>query len=155
MNIEVIQDFTYNASKPPVQEDSETISIQMNQSMILLPEKLMQPRLADPRVGWFTMDQIDYGSDELKSDSKTFIRRWRLEPKDPIAYAKGELVEPIKPIVYYLDPATPEKLRKYIKQGLKIGKAFETAGFKMQLSPKTHQRKNKILILVQRTFDIR
>jgi hypothetical protein len=60
MNIEVIQDFTYNASKPPVQEDSETISIQMNQSMILLPEK-MQPRLADPRVGWFTMDQIDYG----------------------------------------------------------------------------------------------
>jgi hypothetical protein len=70
MNIEVIQDFTYNASKPPVQEDSETISIQMNQSMILLPEKLMQPRLADPRVGWFTMDQIDYGSDELKSDNK-------------------------------------------------------------------------------------
>jgi hypothetical protein len=44
-----------------------------------MPEKLMQPRLADPRVGWFTMDQIDYG--ELKSDSKTFIRRWRLEPK--------------------------------------------------------------------------
>jgi hypothetical protein len=63
------------------------------------------------------MDQIDYGSDELKSDSKTFIRRWRLEPKDPIAYAKGELVEPIKPIVYYLDPAT-RKLRKYIKQGI-------------------------------------
>jgi hypothetical protein len=51
MNIEVVQDFTYNASKPPVLEDSETISIQMNQSMILLPEKLMQPRLADPRGG--------------------------------------------------------------------------------------------------------
>jgi hypothetical protein len=53
----------------------------------------------------------------VKSDNKTFIRRWRLEPKDPVAYAKGELVEPIKPIVYYLDPA-PEKLRKYIKQGI-------------------------------------
>jgi hypothetical protein len=52
MNIEVVQDFSYNASKPPVLEDSETISIQMNQSMILLPEKLMQPRLADSRVGW-------------------------------------------------------------------------------------------------------
>ncbi|MBC5838790.1 zinc-dependent metalloprotease [Flavobacterium muglaense] len=131
MNIEVIQDFTYNASKPPVLEDTETISIQMNQSMILLPEKLMQPRLADPRVGWFTMSQYNYSSEELKSDQKTYIRRWRLEPKDPIAYAKGELVEPIKPIVYYIDPATPEKLRKYIKQGIEEWqKPFETAGFK-------------------------
>lgn len=131
MNIEVIQDFTYNASKPPVQVDSETISIQMNQSMILLPEKPMQPRLADDRVGWFTMDQIDYGSEALKSDNKRYIRRWRLEPKDPFAYAKGELVEPIKPIVYYLDPATPVKLRKYIKQGIEDWqKPFETAGFK-------------------------
>jgi hypothetical protein len=57
---EVVQDFSYNASKPPVLEDSETISIQMNQSMILLPEKLMQPRLADSRVGWFTMSQFDW-----------------------------------------------------------------------------------------------
>lgn len=131
MNIEVVQDFTYNASKPPVLEDSETISIQMNQSMILLPEQLMQPRLADPRVGWFTISQFDYGSDELKSDSKTYIRRWRLEPKDPEAYARGELVEPIKPIVYYLDPATPEKLRKYIKMGIEEWqKPFEGAGFK-------------------------
>ena len=131
MNIEVVQDFTYNASNPPVMKDAETISIQMNQSMILLPEVPMTPRLADPRVGWFTMNQIDYGSNELKSDSKTFIRRWRLEPKDPEAYARGELVEPIKPIVYYLDPATPEKLRKYIKQGIEEWqKPFETAGFK-------------------------
>ena len=131
MNIEVVQDFTYNASNPPVMKDAETISLQMNQSMILLPEIPMKPRLADPRVGWFTMDQIDYGSNELKSDSKTFIRRWRLEPKDPAAYARGELVEPVKPIVYYLDPATPEKLRKYIKQGIEEWqKPFETAGFK-------------------------
>jgi hypothetical protein len=131
MNIEVVQDFTYNASNPPVMKDAETISIQMNQSMILLPEIPMQPRLADPRVGWFTMSQIDYGSNELKSDSKTFIRRWRLEPKDPEAYARGELVEPIKPIVYYIDPATPEKLRKYIRQGIEEWqKPFETAGFK-------------------------
>ena len=131
MNIEVVQDFTYNASNPPVMKDAETISIQMNQSMILLPETPMQPRLADSRVGWFTMNQIDYGSNELKSDSKTFIRRWRLEPKDPEAYARGELVEPVKPIVYYIDPATPEKLRKYIRQGIEEWqKPFETAGFK-------------------------
>ena len=131
MNIEVIQDMTYNASKPSMLEDTESISIQMNQSMILLPEVPMKPRLADPRVGWFTVSQYDYGSNELKSDLKTYIRRWRLEPKDPEAYARGELVEPVKPIVYYLDPATPEKLRKYIKQGIEEWqKPFETAGFK-------------------------
>lgn len=131
MNIEVIQDLTYNASKPSMLEESESISIQMNQSMILLPEIPMKPRLADPRVGWFTVSQYDYGSNELKSDLKTYIRRWRLEPKDPEAYNRGELVEPIKPIVYYLDPATPEKLKKYIKQGIEEWqKPFETAGFK-------------------------
>lgn len=131
MNIEVIQDMTYNASKPSMLEDTEAISIQMNQSMVLLPEVPMKPRLADPRVGWFTVSQYDYGSSELKSDLKTYIRRWRLEPKDPEAYQRGELVEPIKPIVYYLDPATPEKLRKYIKQGIEEWqKPFEAAGFK-------------------------
>jgi hypothetical protein len=131
MNIEVIQDMTYNASKPSMLEESESISIQMNQSMVLLPEVPMKPRLFDPRVGWFTVSQYDYGSNELKSDLKTYIRRWRLEPKDLEAYARGELVEPIKPIVYYLDPATPEKLKKYIKQGIEEWqKPFETAGFK-------------------------
>jgi hypothetical protein len=130
-NIEIIQDFTYNASKPPVLQSTETISLQMNQSMILLPEKPMQPRIFDPRVGWFSVSQFDYSSEELKADSRTFIRRWRLEPKDPKAYARGELVEPIKPIVYYLDPATPKKLRKYIKEGVEAWqKPFEQAGFK-------------------------
>lgn len=131
LNIEVIQDFTYNASKPPMLPATETISLQMNQSMVLLPTIPMQPRLADPRVGFFTVSQYDYSSEALKSDQKTYIRRWRLEPKDPAAYRRGELVEPIKPIVYYLDPATPEKLRKYIKQGIEEWqKPFETAGFK-------------------------
>ena len=131
LNIEIIQDFSYNASKPPMLPATETISLQMNQSMILLPSDPMQPRLADPRVGFFSVSQYDYGSDALKSDQKTYIRRWRLEPKDPEAYKRGELVEPIKQIVYYLDPATPEKLRKYIKQGIEEWqKPFESAGFK-------------------------
>lgn len=130
-NIEVKQDFTYEAAEPPSQASTGSISLQMNQSMILLPEKPMQPRTYDPRVGFFTVNQYDYGSDELKADQKTYIRRWRLEPKDPEAYARGELVEPIKPIVYYLDPGTPEKLQKYIKQGIEDWqKPFETAGFK-------------------------
>ena len=91
----------------------------------------MQPRLYDPRVGFFTVSQFDYGSEALKADRKTYIRRWRLEPKDPEAYARGELVEPVKPIVYYLDPGTPENLKDYIKQGIEDWqKPFETAGFK-------------------------
>jgi hypothetical protein len=131
MNIEVIQDFTYNASNPSMLQNTETISLQMNQSMILLPEEPMQPRLFDNRVGWFTVNQYDYSSEALKSDQKTYIRKWRLEPKDVAAYNRGELVEPIKPIVYYLDPATPEKLRKYIKAGVEEWqKPFEGAGFK-------------------------
>ncbi len=131
LNIEVLQDFTYNASKPSATPYTETISMQMNQSMILLPEKPMKPRIFDQRVGYFTQKQFDYGSEELKSDQKTYIQRWRLEPKDPEAYKRGELVEPIKPIVYYLDPATPMKLRKHMKKGVENWqKAFEMAGFK-------------------------
>ena len=130
-NIEVKQDFTFTASEPPSNGSVGSISMQVNQSMILLPEVAMQPRLYDPRVGFFTVDQIDYSSQALKADEKTYIRRWRLEPKDPEAYARGELVEPIKPIVYYLDPGTPESLKEYIKQGIEDWqKPFETAGFK-------------------------
>ncbi len=130
-NIEVRHDMTYNASTPPSNSRSGTISMEMSQSMYLLPENPMQARLYDQRVGWFTIRQIDYGSEALKSDEKTYIRRWRLEPKDPEAYAKGELVEPVKPIVYYLDPATPEKWRPYFRQGIEDWQvAFEAAGFK-------------------------
>ena len=130
-NIEVKQDFTYEAAEPPSSRATGSISLQVNQSMILLPDEPMQPRLYDPRVGFFTVSQYDFGSEALKADRKTYIRRWRLEPKDPEAYARGELVEPVKPIVYYLDPGTPEKLRKYIKQGVEDWqKPFESAGFK-------------------------
>ena len=114
-NIEVKQDFTYNATNPPSNGSVGSISLQMNQSMILLPEDVMQPRINDDRVGFFTIDQIDYSSDALKADENTYIRRWRLEPKDPEAYARGELVEPVKPIIYYLDPGTPENLKEFVR----------------------------------------
>lgn len=131
LNIEVKQDFTYDAAEPPSNSATGSISVMMNQSMVLLPKVPMQPRINDYRVGYFNISQYDYGSEALKADEKTFIRRWRLEPKDVEAYKRGELVEPVKPIVYYLDPATPEKLRPYIKAGVEQWqKAFETAGFK-------------------------
>ncbi|MFD3000348.1 zinc-dependent metalloprotease [Pontibacter toksunensis] len=130
-NIEVKQDFTYEAAEPPTNSATGSISLMMNQSMVLLPKVPMQPRINDYRVGYFNIKQIDYGSEAFKADEKSYIRRWKLVPKDIAAYKRGELVEPVKPIVYYLDPATPAKLRPYIKAGVEQWqKAFETAGFK-------------------------
>lgn len=131
LNIEVKHEVTYAADEPPSYSATGTISMIMSQSMILLPKTPMMGRLHDERVGWFTVNQIDYGSEALKAEARSFIKRWRLEPGDPEAYARGELVEPVKPIVYYLDPATPAKWRKYFKQGIEDWQqAFETAGFK-------------------------
>jgi hypothetical protein len=136
-NIEVVQDFTFDADAPPSNRNTNTITMRINQSMILLPEKPMMPRMYDKRVGYFSVGNVDYSSEALKADSKRYIRRWRLEPKDEAAYNRGELVEPKKPIIYYLDPATPEKLRKYIKQGVDDWqKVFETAGFKNAIMAK-------------------
>jgi len=131
MNVEVRQDLTYDASEPPSLPSSGAISMIMNQSIVLLPKVPMRPRINDNRIGYFNVRKINYGSEAYKADEELYIRRWRLEPKDSEAYRRGELVEPIKPIVYYLDPATPVKLRPYIKAGVEAWqKVFETAGFK-------------------------
>lgn len=130
-NIEVRHTQTYDAGAPPGDENTSTLSIDMSQSLVLLPKEPMRPRYADERVGFFSVSRVNYGLDAQKAASQTFIRRWRLEPKDPQAYARGELVEPVKPIVYYIDPATPAKWRPYVRQGIQDWqKAFETAGFK-------------------------
>ncbi|HET8753357.1 MAG TPA: zinc-dependent metalloprotease, partial [Salinimicrobium sp.] len=143
-NVEIKHVMTYEAEEPPERDQAGTISLLMNQSMILLPEKKMQPRLADPRVGWFTIKKINYNSDELQSDDYEIIRRWKLIPKDIEAYKRGELVEPIKPIVYYLDPATPEKWRPYFKQGIEDWNvAFEAAGFKNAIIAKDPPTKDE------------
>ncbi|HKC88506.1 MAG TPA: DUF5117 domain-containing protein, partial [Blastocatellia bacterium] len=102
-------------------------SVVMHYSMVKLPEKPMTPRLFDERVGYFSVRKMDYGKDEHRAPQRTYITRWRLEKKDPNA----ELSEPVKPIVYYVDPATPTKWVKYIKQGIEDWQpAFEAAGFK-------------------------
>ncbi len=130
-NTEVRHVLTYKGDKLPDNQLTGTLSIGMNQSFILLPEKKMRPRLYDSRVGYFSFRQIDYGLDEQKAAERRYITRWKLEPKDVNAYKRGELVEPVKPIVYYVDPATPDEWRPYIKQGVEDWqKAFEKAGFK-------------------------
>ena len=131
INIEVRNVLTYISSEPPSQRNSQTISLEINNSMLLLPREKMEPRFLDRRVGYFSQTQTDYGLDEQKAKSTSYIRRWKLIPKDIEAYNRGELVEPVKQIVYYIDPATPEKWRKYLKQGVEDWQiAFEAAGFK-------------------------
>lgn len=130
-NIEMRNILTYSATEPPSNSSAGTISVEMNHSMILLPEKPMRPRNWDERVGYFRVEQTDYGSDSHRAVKRSYITRRRLEPKDPQAFARGELSEPVKPIVYFLDPATPRKWRRYIKQGVEDWNvAFEAAGFK-------------------------
>ena len=131
LNVNVRHTLTYDASSPPSDEQANTVSMEMNQSLVLLPKEPMRPRIADPRVGFFSIERINYGLDEQKAATETFIRRWRLEPSDPVAYARGELVEPIKPITYYIDPATPERWRGAVRRGVENwNAAFESAGFR-------------------------
>jgi hypothetical protein len=131
LNLDVRHTLTFQAKEPPSDDEAQTISLEMHQSMVLLPAEPMRPRIADPRVGWFTVTQVNYGLDRQKAAEQTFLSRWRLEPSDPEAYSRGELVEPAKPITYYLDPATPEKWLPYVRQGVEDWQvAFETAGFK-------------------------
>ncbi|MBK8705377.1 MAG: zinc-dependent metalloprotease [Saprospiraceae bacterium] len=130
-NVEVRHVLTFNGSKLPDNQVTGALSIEMNQSFILLPAQPMQPRYYDARVGYFSVQQTDYGLDEQRAATRRFITRWRLEPSDEAAYRRGELVTPKKQIVYYIDPATPEKWRPYLKQGVEDWqKAFEAVGFK-------------------------
>ena len=130
LNVDVRHTMTYEAGDPPAQARTGTISMEMHQSMILLPEEPLRPRYADSRVGWFSVRRTNFGLDEQKAAEQTLIRRWRLDPTDPQAYARGELVDPVQPIVYYIDPGTPEQWRPYVKRGVEDWQAaFETAGF--------------------------
>ena len=129
LNIETKHIKTYKSS------DSRNgqISMVLNNSMVLLPKEPMRRRYFDERVGWFTSSQTDYGIDNQEAETVRYLDRWRLEVKDEDIekFKSGELVEPKKPIVYYLDPATPKKWRKYLKDGIEDWNvAFEAAGFK-------------------------
>ncbi|WP_245940383.1 zinc-dependent metalloprotease [Winogradskyella pacifica] len=132
-NIEARHVKTYAAGNPPSNSSTGSISIEMNNSMILLPDVPMKRRYFDERVGWFARGQTDYGLADQKSETLTYLDRWRLEVRDEDIekFKRGELVVPKKQIVYYVDRATPEQWKKYIKQGIEDWQvAFEAAGFK-------------------------
>ena len=118
----------------PAGLDSGFLTVELNTSMIALPKNPMRKRSFDARVGYFANEYGVFEEDSHKSDTEIFAVRWRLEPKSEEDAAKqknGELIEPAKPIVYYIDPATPDKWKKYIKQGIDDWQvAFENAGWK-------------------------
>lgn len=118
----------------PAGLDAGVVTMEFNTSFILLPANPMRKRLFDSRVGFFANQYAIFGEESQKSDNEVFAVRWRLEPKnaeDAAKQKRGELIEPKKPIVYYIDPATPEKWRKYLKAGVDDWQAaFENAGWK-------------------------
>ncbi|WP_205573284.1 zinc-dependent metalloprotease [Flavisolibacter nicotianae] len=108
-------------------------TFELNSSMILLPKEPMKPRYFDPRVGFFATSYTDFDANPQGIEKIRMVTRWRLEPKpeDVEKYKRGELVEPARQIVYYIDPATPKKWVPYLIQGVNDWqKAFEKAGFK-------------------------
>src|SRR4051812_21831787 len=124
-------------------------TLELNTSIVLLPKNPMRKRFSDPRVGYFTEHYTDYGTNPQGVKTVNYIKRWKLEPKleDMVKYIKGELVEPAKPIVYYIDPATPKVWVPYLILGITDwNEAFERAGFKnairAQVAPTPTQDEN-------------
>ncbi|WP_345952819.1 zinc-dependent metalloprotease [Mucilaginibacter sp. PAMB04168] len=129
-NVEIHTVKTYAAGMNPT---NSSYTVELNTSLVLLPIKAMRPRLQDERVGYFTTSFRDFDVKPQGVGTTTYIKRWRLNPKpgDEEKYKRGELVEPEKPIVFYIDPVTPRKWIPYLMQGVNDWqKAFEAAGFK-------------------------
>ena len=137
-NIEVATTRTYGSS-PARSEASKTGTITMafNTSMVLLPKEPMRKRLWDDRVGYFVNSYVRFSDAQHKTEHESFISRYRLVPKNKKKYLRGELTEPEKQIVYYIDPATPKKWIPYLIQGINDWNvAFEAAGFKNAITAK-------------------
>ncbi len=138
LNIEISAVKTYSriggpSTVPGASSPGGNITVEMNSSMVLLPKVPMQARYADPRVGYFTVGYTDFDANPQGVEAVRLVKRWRLEPKDGDLekYKRGELVEPKKPIVFYIDPATPKDWVPYLIQGVNDWQAaFEKAGFK-------------------------
>ncbi len=137
-NIEVKTTHTYTLPPPSSSQNRArtpsrrrgmrpgSATVLLHYSMVKLPEEPMQPRLFDERVGYFSVRQIDYGRDEHRAPRRRYITRWRLEKQDP----EAAVSDPVKPITYWIDPATPAKWVPYIRQGVEAWRpAFEAAGF--------------------------
>ena len=141
----------------PAAEATGAVTIELNNSFIMLPVIPMRKRLYDPRVGYFASEYTVYSDDQQKVQTATFIHHWRLEPRDEdtAAWKRGELVEPKKPIVYYIDPATPKNWRPYLIEGINDWRAaFEKAGFKNAIIGKEWPEHDSTMSLEDARFSV-
>ncbi|MBC7872891.1 MAG: zinc-dependent metalloprotease [Ferruginibacter sp.] len=145
INVEIKAVKTYGRSPAPSAvpgfggPTGGNMTMELNSSLVLLPKVPMQARHFDPRVGYFAVGYTDFDADPQGVKNITLVKRWRLEPKDGDweKYKRGELVEPKKPVVFYIDPATPKKWVPYLMQGVDDWQgAFEKAGFKNAIMAK-------------------
>jgi hypothetical protein len=159
INTEVKSIRTYTAvgGNLPAVSEAGAITLGMNTSFIKLPENPLRKRIYDPRVGFFASANILYKDNQQKVEQEAFIHRWRLEPKaeDLEKFRRGELVEPQKQIVYYIDPATPKKWRPFLIAGVNDWqKAFEQAGFKNAIVAKEWPEADTTMSLDDARFSV-
>ena len=165
--VTVTKTYSYNAPAPspgqmpsrglPAGAEAGVVTFVLNTSMVLLPEVPMQPRLVDPRVGYFADGYSKFSDDQQSVESVRFITRWRLEarPEDVEKQKHGELVEPVKPIIYYIDPATPKQWRKYLIAGINDWQvAFEQAGWKNAIRGEEWPEDNPDMSLEDARFSV-
>ena len=168
--------FTYNAPTPsggpggpggpapggrssmlPAGTQAGVVTLVLNTSMVLLPEVPMQPRLFDARVGYFADGYTEFSDEQQAVDRVRFIARWRLEarPEDVEKQKRGELVEPVKPIIYYIDPATPKQWRPYLIAGVNDWQAaFEQAGWKNAIRAEEWPENNPDMSMEDARFSV-
>ena len=141
----------------PAAEVTGAVTLELNNSFVLLPKTPMRKRLFDPRVGYFASEFTVYGDDQQRVETSRFIHHWKLEPKeeDREKWKRGELVEPKKQIVYYIDPATPKKWRPYLIAGINDWQpAFEKAGFKNAIVGKEWPENDSTMSLEDARFSV-
>ena len=141
----------------PAGREAGSVTFVLNVSIVLLPETPMQQRWFDPRVGYFAGGYSEFSDDQQAVKNIRFITRWRLEarPEDVERQKRGELVEPVKPIVYYIDPATPKQWRKYLIAGVNDWQvAFEQAGWKNAIRAEEWPEDNPDMSLEDARFSV-
>nr|WP_293845334.1 zinc-dependent metalloprotease [uncultured Arsenicibacter sp.] len=170
INTEIRVVKTFNASTAPAMPGPSpstqlpaasvagAVTMEINTSMILLPKKPMRKRYFDSRVGFFANGYTVYDDASQRTEQETFAVRWRLEPKsaaDADRQKRGQLIEPAKPIVYYIDPATPVKWRNALKQGVNDWQvAFEKAGWKNAIMAKDWDDKDTTMSLEDARYSV-
>ena len=141
----------------PAGEETGAVTVELNNSFLLLPKTPMRKRTFDRRVGFFTSEYTVFGDDQQRVETDEFIHHWRLEPRDEDVekYKRGELVEPKKPIVIYIDPATPKQWRPFLIAGINDWQAaFEKAGFKNAIFGKEWPENDPTMSLEDARFSV-